>query len=86
MMMEEEEEEEGIVEEAAAVRLVRSESRWVDGSEIEGEERGAGSIGFEEEASLRRRLWKKPKRLDSLNVEAMTIVGSHEHRKEVNLF
>ncbi|KAI0512210.1 hypothetical protein KFK09_012848 [Dendrobium nobile] len=75
-------EEEGIVEEAAAVRLLRSDSRWVDGSEVEREERSTGFVGFEEEAVLRRRLRKKTKRVDSLNVEAMIIAGSHGHRKE----
>ncbi|XP_020571106.1 putative potassium transporter 12 isoform X2 [Phalaenopsis equestris] len=78
-------EEEGIVEEAAAVRLMSSDSRWVDGSELEGEEKSAALLGFEEEAILRRRLWKKPKREDSLNVEAMIIAGSQGLRKKENL-
>ncbi|KAK8962118.1 putative potassium transporter 12 [Platanthera guangdongensis] len=84
----------GIVEEeasAAAGRLVRSDSRWVDGSELgsesplpslEGDERSAGLVGFQEETSLRRRLWKKPKRVDSLDVDAMVIAGSHGHRNK----
>ncbi|KAK8936900.1 Potassium transporter 23 [Platanthera zijinensis] len=82
----------GIVEEeAAAGRLVRSDSRWVDGSELgsespppslEGEERSAGLVGFQEETSLRRRLWKKPRRVDSLDVDAMVIAGLHGHRNK----
>ncbi|KAM1300306.1 hypothetical protein EV2_011952 [Malus domestica] len=85
-------EEDGIVErsERLAGRSgsgVGSDSRWVDGSEVDSEsppwslhsdngERGRGE-GYG--GSLRRRLVKKPKRVDSLDVEAMAIAGAGSH-------
>ncbi|KAJ4758599.1 Potassium transporter [Rhynchospora pubera] len=87
-----EEEEDGIQEVAssggASTRLVRSESRWVDGSEVDSAESppwldeelestrtvsGGGSM------TMRRRLSKKPKRVDSLDVEAMSVHGAQHH-------
>lgn len=76
--------------EEKSVRL-GSESRWVDGSEVDSEstppwsllgddERSVG----EERSGLRRRLAKKPKRVDSFDVEAMGISGSHSHHSKVS--
>ncbi|CAK9137792.1 unnamed protein product [Ilex paraguariensis] len=77
-------EEEG--SEGSSIRLVGSgyggESRWVDGSEVDSEtppwslNEDAAIEGY---GSVRRRLVKKPKRVDSFDVEAMTIAGSHDH-------
>ncbi|GAB2248245.1 hypothetical protein Droror1_Dr00008127 [Drosera rotundifolia] len=76
-------ETEGADEEESSVRL-GGESRWVDGTEVDSEseqpqvdedkhDRRSSS------GSLRRRLVKKPKRVDSLDVEAMEIAQSHGH-------
>ncbi|KAJ0986635.1 hypothetical protein J5N97_004991 [Dioscorea zingiberensis] len=75
------------IEEASA-RLTGSESRWVDGSEVDSES-PPWSLQEEEWSrmrevspsggSFRRRLSKKPKRADSLDVEAMGIAASHKH-------
>ncbi|KAK9108020.1 hypothetical protein Syun_024031 [Stephania yunnanensis] len=83
------EEEEGIEESGSgsgSVRLVRSESRWVDGSEVDSESQSLPWSLMEEEGyregrggSLRRRLVKKPRRLDSFDVEAMSPYESHTH-------
>ncbi|KAE8713537.1 Potassium transporter 7 [Hibiscus syriacus] len=59
------------------------ESRWVDDSEVDSES-PPWSLPDENEAkqgygSFRRRLVKKPKRVDSLDVEAMEIAGAHGH-------
>ncbi|KAM0941814.1 putative potassium transporter [Dioscorea sansibarensis] len=78
-------EEDGIQE--ASARLTRSESRWVDGSEVDSEspplslEEGWSKMheGSPGGGSFRRRLSKKPKRVDSLDVEAMGIASSHNH-------
>lgn len=84
--------------EESSVRLLdrnssSSESRWVDGSEVDWDEaplwsrhhHGNGSDGGEGHgsSSIRRRLVKKPKRVDSFDVEAMEIAGSHGHHSEV---
>ncbi|CAH2047554.1 unnamed protein product [Thlaspi arvense] len=58
-----------------------SDRRWVDGSEVDSEtlpfsESRDGDYSF---GNLRRRLMKKPKRADSLDVEAMEIAGAHGH-------
>ncbi|PKA63102.1 Potassium transporter 23 [Apostasia shenzhenica] len=83
--------EEGGIEEEGIARLTRVDSRWVDGSEVdsesppwslEGGERSGGHGALGEEASLRRRLWKKPKRVDSLDVEAMAVAGSYGHHRK----
>ncbi|XP_048319306.2 putative potassium transporter 12 [Ziziphus jujuba] len=57
--------------------------RWVDGSEVDSEsppwsllDEHEGTQGY---GSLRRRLVKKPKRVDSFDVEAMSIAGAHGH-------
>ena len=63
------------------------ESRWVDGSEVDSEsppwslldENDSGQ-GY---GSMRRRLVKKPKRVDSFDVEAMEIAGAHHHHSKV---
>ncbi|XP_039145627.1 potassium transporter 23-like [Dioscorea cayenensis subsp. rotundata] len=78
-------EEDGIEE--ASARLTRSESRWVDGSEVDSESpplslQEAWSTmheGSPSGGSFRRRLSKKPRRVDSLDVEAMGIAASHKH-------
>ena len=84
-------EEDGIQE--ASARLTRSESRWVDGSEVDSEspplslEEGWSKMheGSPGGGSFRRRLSKKPKRVDSLDVEAMGIASSHNHGPKVRL-
>ncbi|KAJ7943620.1 Potassium transporter [Quillaja saponaria] len=78
--------------EESSVRLVgsgrggSSESRWVDCSEVDSESppwslldenEGRGAYG-----SIRRRLTKKPKRVDSFDVEAMEIATGHGHHSE----
>ncbi|XP_038891952.1 putative potassium transporter 12 isoform X2 [Benincasa hispida] len=64
--------------------------RWVDGSEVDSEsppwslfeERESGE-GY---GSIRRRLIKKPKRVDSFDVEAMEIAGAnYHHLKDVSI-
>ncbi|KZV14905.1 Potassium transporter family protein isoform 1 [Dorcoceras hygrometricum] len=91
--------EEEDIEESSIVKLsgssasggggVRAESfRWVDGSEVDSE---SPLIGDKEDregyGSVRRRLLKKPKRLDSLDVESMEIAGAHgHHTKDVSLW
>lgn len=59
-------------------------TRWVDGSEVDSESPPwstfDGSENREAEyGSVRRRLVKKPKRVDSFDVEAMEIAGSPGH-------
>lgn len=91
--MKEEEIEEG------SVRLVGigsgTDSRWVDGSEVDSESppwtvledeediRGGGGGGYR---SVRRRLVKRPKRVDSFDVEAMEIAGAHAHHNKVQKY
>ncbi|CAN4110276.1 unnamed protein product [Withania somnifera] len=65
--------------------------RWVDGSEVDSESPPWSLFGDEEikqgYGSVRRRLVKKPKRVDSFDVEAMEIsvaYGTH-HKKEPSL-
>lgn len=64
-----------------------SGSRWVDGSEVYWEgpswSRGNENEGTEGYGTIRRRLVKKPKRVDSFDVEAMEIAGSHGHHAKV---
>ncbi|XVF84931.1 hypothetical protein PTKIN_Ptkin17bG0078700 [Pterospermum kingtungense] len=81
------------IEESSSVRLSgRSysgggggvgESRWVDGSEVDSESPPWSLLDENEDkggyGSLRRRLVKKPKRVDSFDVEAMEIAGAHGH-------
>lgn len=81
--------EEDRIEEASSNTSLRrvgtgssSDRRWVDGSEV-----GSETLPFPEFkdiadysfGNLRRRLMKKPKRADSLDVEAMEIAGVHGH-------
>ncbi|KAI4314288.1 hypothetical protein L6164_027211 [Bauhinia variegata] len=70
--------------EESSVRLLSSTdsgssgSRWVDGSEVEWEAPWTThqeNQGKEVYGSFRRRLVKKPKRVDSFDVEAMEIAG-----------
>ncbi|CAA3030909.1 potassium transporter 12 isoform X1 [Olea europaea subsp. europaea] len=66
-------------------------SRWVDGSEVDSESPPWSLMGDEEiregYGSVRRRLAKKPRRVDSFDVEAMEITGSHgHHNKDVSLW
>ncbi|XP_030498482.2 putative potassium transporter 12 [Cannabis sativa] len=91
------------IEESSSVRLLSrrpsgssgggggggSESRWVDGSEVDSESPPwslvDGNEGREGFGTLRRRLAKKPKRVDSFDVEAMEISGAHgHHAKEIS--
>ncbi|KAJ3707533.1 hypothetical protein LUZ61_011238 [Rhynchospora tenuis] len=85
-----EEEEDGIQEVAssgsASTRLFRSESRWVDGSEVDSAESPPWldevvepPRTFSGGGSMRRRLSKKPNRVDSLDVEAMSVNGAQHH-------
>jgi len=87
-------EREGI-EESSGLKWVGSggsgTSRWVDGSEVDSDERPPWSRWDDEEfksrhgsGSIRRRLVKKPKRVDSLDVEAMQIAGSYGHHNKVS--
>lgn len=62
------------------------ESRWVDGSEVDSEsppwsllDENDSGPGY---GSMRRRLVKKPKRVDSFDVEAMEIAGAHHHHSK----
>ncbi|XP_010251311.1 PREDICTED: putative potassium transporter 12 isoform X2 [Nelumbo nucifera] len=75
---------EGGIEES--VRLLSSESRWVDGSEVDSESPPLSlheeEISREGYGSIRRRLVKKPQRLDSFDVEAMGISNSHDHHSK----
>ncbi|KAL3835554.1 hypothetical protein ACJIZ3_010290 [Penstemon smallii] len=88
-------EEEGIEE--SNVRLLGSSVsgggggswRWVDGSEVDSESPPWSLLGDEEVregyGNVRRRLIKRPKRVDSFDVEAMEIAGSHgHHNKDVS--
>ncbi|XP_022887574.1 putative potassium transporter 12 isoform X3 [Olea europaea var. sylvestris] len=66
-------------------------SRWVDGSEVDSESPPWSLMGDEEiregYGSVRRRLAKKPRRVDSFDVEAMEITGSHgHHNKDASLW
>lgn len=68
-----------------------SESRWVDGSEVDWDEDPPwshhGRDGREGYGSIRRRLVKKPKRVDSFDVEAMEIAAGHDqHSKDLSLW
>ncbi|XP_055800708.1 putative potassium transporter 12 [Solanum dulcamara] len=67
-------------------------TRWVDGSEVDSESPPWSLFGDEEiikqgYGSVRRRLLKKPKRVDSFDVEAMEISVGHgtHHKKEASL-
>ncbi|KAL0421343.1 UNVERIFIED_CONTAM: putative potassium transporter 12 [Sesamum latifolium] len=65
--------------------------RWVDGSEMDSEPPPWALFGDEEVregyGSVRRRLVKKPKRVDSFDVEAMEIADKHSHhKKDVSLW
>ncbi|KAJ0095267.1 hypothetical protein Patl1_16180 [Pistacia atlantica] len=83
-------EEEDKIEEGR-VRLLGcnsgGESRWVDGSEVESESPpwsvlqpdGGSGDGY---GSMRRRLAKRPNRLDSLDVEAMEIASAHGYHSK----
>lgn len=62
------------------------ESRWVDGSEVDSEsppwsllDENDSGPGY---GSMRRRLVKKPRRVDSFDVEAMEIAGAHHHHSK----
>ncbi|KAL2927141.1 putative potassium transporter 12 [Bienertia sinuspersici] len=81
-----------VVEESSSLRWVGSggsgTSRWVDGSEVSSDETPIWSKMEEDDfrnrygsasGSVKRRLVKKPKRVDSLDVEAMQIAGAHSH-------
>ncbi|KAG2702114.1 hypothetical protein I3760_06G075400 [Carya illinoinensis] len=63
-----------------------SDSRWVDGTELDAElpsypvlDEIEGRQGY---GSLRRRLLKRPKRVDSFDGEAMEIAGAHGHNSK----
>lgn len=85
-------EEEDKIEESKVTVLVDSssggygESRWVDGSEVDSDPPSVDDIGSssrEGYGSIRRRLVKKPNRLNSLDVEAMEIAAGHGHNKVI---
>ncbi|BFG16465.1 hypothetical protein CerSpe_027390 [Prunus speciosa] len=68
-----------------------SDSRWVDGSEVDSESPPwsmlSENVGREGYGSLRRRLAKKPKRVDSFDVEAMEIAGGgSDHSKDASVW
>lgn len=84
--MEEDQEEDGRIE---GIRSRGGESRWVDGSEVDSESPPWSLLGDEETTgglssygSVRRRLVKKPKRVDSFDVESMTVGGSYGHHSK----
>ncbi|KAH7843179.1 hypothetical protein Vadar_013586 [Vaccinium darrowii] len=60
--------------------------RWVDGSEVDSETTPWSLIDESESGeayeSLRRRLVKKARRVDSFDVEVMEIAGSHGHHSK----
>jgi KUP system potassium uptake protein len=63
------------------------ESRWVDGSEVDSEsppwsllDENDSRQGF---GPMRRRLVKKPNKVNSFDVEAMEIAGAHHHHPKV---
>ncbi|KAH8500416.1 hypothetical protein H0E87_015609 [Populus deltoides] len=63
------------------------ESRWVDGSEVDSEsppwsllDENDSRLGY---GSMRRRLVKKPKKVNSFDVEAMEIAGAHHHHSKL---
>ncbi|CAI9092878.1 OLC1v1028233C1 [Oldenlandia corymbosa var. corymbosa] len=78
--------------EEASVRLISrnsggsGEPRWVDGSEVDSGSPPWSLLGDDEikegYGSIRRRLAKRPKRVDSFDVEAMEISGAHGHHKK----
>ncbi|KAH7857336.1 hypothetical protein Vadar_011443 [Vaccinium darrowii] len=75
--------------EESSERLLRSGStRWVDGSEVDSETAPFLLTGESESSetygSFRRRLVKKARRVDSFDVEAMEIAGSHGHHSKVS--
>ncbi|XP_073315068.1 putative potassium transporter 12 [Primulina huaijiensis] len=89
-------EEEGI-EESSCVKFSGSSAsgggggrvdsfRWVDGGVVDSESPPWSLIGDKEDregyGSVRRRLVKKPRRLDSFDVEAMQIAGAHGHHSK----
>lgn len=86
------------IEESSSVRLLSrpssggvGESRWVDGSEVDSESPPWSLLGDEQNIRegygyIRRRLAKKPKRVDSFDVEAMEIAGAHGHHNKVTLW
>ncbi|KAK1274648.1 putative potassium transporter 12 [Acorus gramineus] len=77
-----------------SVGLVRRGSWWVDGSEVDSESLpwchegdGEGTHMEGQGMSVRRRLVKKPKRADSLDVEAMGIADAHkQHHKDLSIW
>ncbi|CAI0627460.1 unnamed protein product [Linum tenue] len=62
--------------------------RWVDGSEVDSESPplslldGGGHNGSGGYGTVRRRLVKKPKRVDSFDVESLEVVGAHTHHNK----
>lgn len=67
-----------------------SESRWVDGSEVDWDDvpswsKNHGNDSRQGFGSIRRRLVKKPNRVDSFDVEAMEIAGTHGQHSLVNI-
>ncbi|GLJ28772.1 hypothetical protein SUGI_0567310 [Cryptomeria japonica] len=70
--------------------LLRTESRWVDGSEVQEEwlleDEASSSSTSRGDNLTRRKLIKRAKRVDSFDVEAMDIAGAHAHHdKEISI-
>ncbi|KAH9304043.1 hypothetical protein KI387_008447, partial [Taxus chinensis] len=66
--------------------LVRTESRWVDGSEVQGDwfvDDDVSNNDNDRGENVRRpKLLKKAHRVDSFDVEAMEVAGAHNaHNK-----
>lgn len=79
-----EQDRDGISE--GSISLLSSESRWVDGSEMEGESPRWFVDDDQTGHKIRRRLIKKTKRVDSFDVEAMEVPGAHKgHDKDPSL-
>ncbi|XP_058193765.1 putative potassium transporter 12 [Rhododendron vialii] len=76
--------EEERIEESSERLLRTGSTRWVDGSEVDSETTPWSLHDESGEAygSVRRRLVKKARRVDSFDVEAMEIAGSHGHHSK----
>lgn len=86
--MEEEHIEEGSVR-LLGSSIGSSSGRWVDGSEVDSDSPAWSLFDESPESregyggSVRRRLLKKPKRVDSFDVKAMEISGFHNHHSSL---
>lgn len=80
--------EEGGIEEERFLGESDKESRWVDGSEVDSESNPWFFMEEEDPSRqtygyMKRRLVKKPKRVNSLDAEAMEIAASQAQHSKV---